>query len=127
MEASKGTRFGNYLLDMIFLYALSFVGGLILGASGGYAGRSNNVFLSYLIGFAIVFGYYAVLEGFTGRTIGKFITRTKVVDENGEKPDFNTILIRSLCRLIPFEQFSFLGSDSYGWHDKFSKTRVVKA
>lgn len=132
VEADKGTRFGNYLIDMIFVYICSFVVGLIIGASashsyGGYAGRSNNSLVFYLIGFLIVFSYYTLMEGLTGRTIAKYITRTKVVDENGEKPDLNTILIRSLCRLIPFEQFSFLASGYSGWHDKFSKTRVVKA
>jgi uncharacterized RDD family membrane protein YckC len=58
------------------------------------------------------------------RTVGKFITQTIVVDEHGEKPHHETILIRSLCRLIPFNPFSvlFLGR---GWHDSISKTYVV--
>ncbi|MBC8643239.1 RDD family protein [Flavobacterium lindanitolerans] len=59
------------------------------------------------------------------RTIGKFITKTVVVNINGEKPDTQEILVRSLCRLIPFETFSFLGAPNKGWHDSISKTYVV--
>ena len=66
-----------------------------------------------------------ILEGLTQRTIGKLITRTKVVMENGEKPSSEAIIIRSLCRMIPFDAFSFLGDPSRGWHDTISKTYVV--
>ena len=70
--------------------------------------------------------YYTTLEYTTGRTIAKHITKTKVVDENGKKPNFQAILIRSLCRFIPFEPLSFLGEDKRGWHDKLSKTKVIE-
>jgi hypothetical protein len=42
------------------------------------------------------------------------------------RPPFGTMVLRSLCRLIPFEPFSFLGSDARGWHDSITKTRVVR-
>jgi uncharacterized RDD family membrane protein YckC len=45
--------------------------------------------------------------------------------EDGSKPDFGTTLKRTLCRIIPFEQFSFLGSQSRGWHDSICGTYVV--
>jgi uncharacterized RDD family membrane protein YckC len=57
--------------------------------------------------------------------VGKWITQTIVVDENGEKPNSETILVRSLCRLIPFNAISFLGISGRGWHDTISKTYVV--
>ena len=39
---------------------------------------------------------------------------------------FNDILVRTFCRYIPFEAFTFLGNKSpIGWHDKLSKTIVV--
>jgi hypothetical protein len=49
-----------------------------------------------------------------------------VVDENGNKPEYQTIMIRSLCRLIPFDALSFLGATSRGWHDSISRTYVVQ-
>ncbi|MBI9060916.1 MAG: RDD family protein [Marinilabiliaceae bacterium] len=71
--------------------------------------------------------FYIIFESLTGRSPGKFLTNTKVVDVNGNKPDFTTVLRRSLCRVVPFEEFSFFGGIDKGWHDKWSKTKVVKA
>jgi uncharacterized RDD family membrane protein YckC len=46
---------------------------------------------------------------FKGRTIGKLITGTKAVNEDGTEMSPKTIVIRSLIRMIPFELFSALG------------------
>ena len=82
--------------------------------------------LEYFIGFVLGTIYYSIFEGLTGRSVGKLITKTKVVNEEGEKASFDSIIRRSLCRYIPFEALSFLGSDAIGWHDTLSKTRVVE-
>ena len=65
------------------------------------------------------------MEATTSRTIGKYITNTIVVENNGEKPKLNTIALRSLCRLIPFDFISYLGTPCRGWHDSLSGTYVV--
>ena len=131
--ASKGERFANYLIDLIFLLIFSFLFGIILGIvlviispSSLSIFEQDNLLINYLLRFIPGMLYYSILEATTGKTIAKFITETKVVNEEGKKPDLGTILLRSLCRFIPFEQFSFLGSDNSGWHDKLSKTRVIK-
>ena len=85
-----------------------------------------NRLIDYTLAVITGLIYFSVLEASTGRTIAKYITKTKVVNEKGEKPDFGTALVRSLARFIPFEAFSFLGSGT-GWHDKFSNTRVIEA
>ncbi|WP_442264593.1 RDD family protein [Tenacibaculum sp. ZS6-P6] len=131
----KGTRLANYLLDLIFIYILGYLIGLMIGPllvnfapDLIYSTNTGKILLfEYLLGAFINMIYYVSFEASSGRTIGKYITKTKVVTLDGEKPDFNVILIRSLCRLIPFEGFSFLGDDDSGWHDTFSKTKVVKA
>ena len=130
--ASKGKRFANYILDSIFFLIISYIVGVILGImflllspESFYIFEEGNILFNYLFGFILSMMYYTTLEALTGRTIAKYITRTKVVKENGEKPDFRTIVIRSLCRFIPFEAFSFLGSESYGWHDSISHTIVI--
>ena len=81
--------------------------------------------MSYLSGIVLYILYYSLFEGLTGRTLAKFITRTKVVDKDGEKPDFRKILIRTITRLVPFEWLSFMGEGT-GWHDTWSKTIVVE-
>lgn len=131
--ASQGTRFANYLLDRIFILIISFFLGFIFTLlltiispnSAGYFEQMGKL-EEFVWGFIIGMFYYSFFEALTGRSIAKFITGTKVVDENGNKPTFDTILLRSLCRYIPFNAFSFLGSDAIGWHDSFSKTRVIK-
>lgn len=60
---------------------------------------------------------------FNGQSVGKFITKTKVVSENGHIPTYKTLAIRNMLRLVPFDQFSFFGD--LGWYDKWSNTRVV--
>lgn len=130
--ATQGQRFANYLIDYIFLIGLGALIGAAVGLLLGHwapeyldSFYDTNRLIDYLYGFIIGTIYYSFFEGFTGRSIGKFFTKTKVVTEDGEKPDFGTIVVRSMCRYIPFNQFSFLSSKETGWHDKFSNTRVV--
>lgn len=132
MHASKGKRFLNYLLDMIALYIttllLSIITVVIAGIfnlDGVIAWMMNiSTLQSYSIGFCMVLLYYGILETTSCRTFGKLITGTKVVmAQDGTKPTPEVILKRSLCRLIPFEAFSFFGET--GWHDSISRTVVV--
>ncbi len=131
--ASQGKRFANYLLDTVFVIITSVVMGGVLGIFLGLFApdllpyfEEDHKWLNYLLGFLSGMIYYTLFEFLAGRTVAKFITNTKVVTLKGKKPEFETILIRSLCRYIPFEQFSFLGSDGTGLHDSISKTKVVE-
>ncbi|ABW33195.1 RDD family protein [Acaryochloris marina] len=121
--APKGKRLTNLILDYIFFFLFAFIVGLLFGIMG-----LEEVILNMndvLLGLILYTTYYVSLECLFGKTIAKFITKTKVVTISGKKPGFSSIFVRTLCRLIPFEAFSFLGDDLYGWHDSFSKTRVV--
>lgn len=84
---------------------------------------------SLAIDFSFVilfFLYYFINELLFKTTIGKLITRTKLVSINNSKLGLKTIFVRSLSRLIPFEQLSFLSSLPVGIHDSLSNTRVIK-
>ena len=87
----------------------------------------NNQIAQYTFVTCITLFYYNFFEILFARTIGKFITQTVVVMVNGKRPQHETILIRSLCRLIPLNAISFLGITQRGWHDSISKTYVVRA
>ena len=117
-SAGKGIRFVNRLIDISIIVVLLVVLGVIF---------IENQVLVYAVNYLFIVFYYTLFEATTGRSPAKFITGTKVVDMNGNKPDLSTILTRSFCRLVPFDIFSFLGETDKGWHDKWSKTRVVKA
>jgi uncharacterized RDD family membrane protein YckC len=80
-----------------------------------------------LLGLLTVLFYYIGMESLFGKTFGKFITRTRVVNSAGGPPSFGQVVGRSLARFIPFEAFSFFGGKGHpvGWHDSLSNTRVV--
>ena len=134
--ASTGKRFLNYILDMVFMMIFTYILCLFIFIILALIDRSvfysilsvlrdgDNPF-RYFIGFIFMMIYYVGFEASTGRTLAKYITKTKVVTEMGEKPGFNAIIIRSLCRFIPFEPFVFLFGDASGWHDTISKTKVI--
>lgn len=129
--AGSGKRFLNFILDTVFYYIFCLVLGFVLGIMlvilpewQSFIDFENKL-VAYAFAIIAWFLYFAVQESMTGRTVAKFITRTKVVNQNGEIPGFYTILLRTVCRLIPFDSFSYLG-DGPGWHDELSKTSVVE-
>lgn len=70
--------------------------------------------------------YYFIWEKLTGRTITKFITRTRVIAMDGTKPSTKAIFIRSIVRLISIPFLYLLsGSKLRALHDTLSKTLVV--
>ena len=123
--ASTGQRFGNYLLDLICIYTGSIVVGgiLYLIGLGDLIERINGT----LFGFIFLLLYYIPQEALLGWSLGKLITGTRVVREDGTPITFGQALGRALCRFIPFEAFSFLGGNGkpVGWHDTISGTRVI--
>jgi uncharacterized RDD family membrane protein YckC len=121
-EASRGQRFANYLIDQVVFLALAFLLGILL-AIFNLVDQLNDLEIN-IIALLILYVYYAVMESAFGQTVGKLITGTIVVDLEGNRPSTKTILIRSLCRFIPFEPFSYL-SDGPGWHDMLAKTKVI--
>lgn len=131
--ATQGQRISNYLIDLVIQYIIAILLGVLAVLISELLGMYSFVdwienmgrIEGYLLGFFILVIYYGTFEILLSRTIGKFITKTIVVLEDGSKPDAGTILKRTFCRLIPFEQFSFLGGYSRGWHDSISDTYVV--
>ena len=71
----------------------------------------------------LTFVYYFIFEYYLQRTPGKLLMRTRVEREDGGKPTWGNIFIRTLVRFLPFEIFSGPGQ---WWHDSWSKTQVVK-
>ena len=129
--ASGGLRFANHIIDFIGYFLFSILIGIFLGIISLITGldiswlENMGTISEYFFAFVIMSSYYIFFESIFNQTPGKMITKTKVVTEKGEKPTFENILTRTLCRFIPFEAFSFLGADAIGWHDSLSKTRVI--
>ncbi len=139
--ASKGQRFANYILDILFINILAFLVslgvGMVAGVFAVMLGKADVLRAvlqdtvlspggSFLISCFNVFCYFFVCEALWGRTLAKLITGTRVVSMRGTKPTFDAIGIRTLLRFVPFEPLSFLGKGPGGWHDTWSGTVVVR-
>lgn len=124
--ASKGIRFANFIIDYIVLLVIMVMIValfMVFGMESALAVLDIPI-VGNLIGILIYFTFIFVQEAaFKGRSIGKFITGTQAVMLDGSEATLNAIFIRSISRCVPFEVFSFFGTT--GWHDAWSKTRVV--
>jgi uncharacterized RDD family membrane protein YckC len=129
-NASTIKRFINWIIDSLVIGAL-WLGLFILTgkliAKYGVpdwieVGKNYDLSLTLLFTFL---PYYLIFEGVFKTTLGKLITRTKIVRLDGNNIKFHNGLARTLCRLIPLEPFSYLFKKEFGWHDSITDTRVV--
>ena len=119
-------RFANFIIDRIASYVIAMLLGAFIAIVNMELLESISDFADTLLTLLIYVLYYIVLEYHFQITLGKLITGTVVVDLEGNKPTLKAIVGRSFSRIVPFEAFSFLGTEASGWHDTWSKTRVVK-
>jgi uncharacterized RDD family membrane protein YckC len=137
--ADKGLRFANYLIDQIVMVVLINIilvmWTAIAKTTGGaspetYLGSDTNLNMHFLlvrvvVSLVITIMYYTICEAaMNGRTLGKLVTGTIAVTQDGSPFTFKHALLRSLCRAIPFELLSTFGY--LPWHDSLSNTVVVK-
>ncbi len=121
--ASVDKRFINMIVDGIGYTLLTVI---VLAIS------SATEMLSWIeslddtvFGVIVMMIYFIPQEMIWGRSLGKLVTGTKVIAEDGTCPSIGQIFGRTLVRFIPFEAFSFLSGNPRGWHDRWSKTKVV--
>lgn len=118
----------NYLLDLVFflLLGLAYRYVRFIFSDAALLDFNEEMFtVRPVLSIPIAIIYYSFFESITGRTPAKYITKTKVVDVNGTKPSLKSIVLKSACRFIPLNPFTFLFLE-VGLHDKISKTRVVR-
>ena len=132
LYASSGQRFLNLIVDTVVYYLITFAVLFLIGVVAAilqldgvmqWLGNMGDADV-YLIFIPVYLLYFVVMETFTSRTVGKFLTKTIVVMEDGSKPSAGTIWKRTFCRLIPFEPLSCMASR--GWHDTIPDVYVVK-
>ena len=115
----KTLRFVNFLLDSGIFFMLLVL--FILAFRSRIA--SENI---KWISCTLYFLYYFLFEYFNGQTIGKMITKTKVVSFSKNNNLFIIrLFIRALMRFIPIDIISYLFTYR-GLHDLISMTTVIK-
>jgi len=123
-QVDKGIRAGNFIIDILVLAVIIVLAAYLISLVYPQIVDSNSPAFDVLAS-TMFFLYYFLLEFFTGKTIGKMLTKTVVVDKKGNKPKILNLIARSLIRLIPIEGFSFIFGPT-GLHDLISGTRVIK-
>ena len=140
--ASTGQRFLNFLIDNILMrFGLSILTGIGVGIILAFLfpeymirisenpDTTTNLdlfLLAYAIGIVNYLLYYTICEkAFKGYTLGKLITGTRAIREDGGELTFKDAFLRSLSRLVPFEVFSGFGG--HPWHDTWTKTMVIRS
>ncbi len=125
-----GIRFVSLVIDSLIISAIFGALATILGAGMMRHGTWSVGILS----FAFYIAYYTYLEGTRGQTIGKMITKIKVVREDGTPIDMEQAFKRNILRVID-GLFVYLIGAILIWRsdkqqrqgDTVAKTVVVKA
>lgn len=126
VPASKEKRLANFVLDYIGIIFFVAIFYLLIEGLGYQVNTSEDPLQERIQGMIFYITYYLLVEGITGgQTLGKMVTKTRVVTQMGHPPEVMDIIARSFLRLVPFEPFSFLGHQPSGWHDRWSKTMVI--
>lgn len=116
---SGGHRFVHYLLDLLFLFPFMF--SMVAYTELRSLGYELTIIANILY-YGAYFIYSFFSEAIFRQTFGKIATNSCVVS-NGIPLTTGRIFIRTLCRYIPFDAFSFLWGGN--WHDSVSSTAVV--
>lgn len=131
--ATTWQRLANFLIDTLFvwiaevliilviaMFSTSFREIIVNPESDG-----STKLINYVVSISLYIIIYSLIEGSTkGRSLGKLITKTVVIKEDGSNITFKEAFLRSLVRMVPFNQLS--GFSGYPWHDKWTKTYVIK-
>src|SRR5690606_9606783 len=81
--ATSGWRFLNFLIDNVGQIAFAFLIGLSIYFAGlGFWYEALSAGQRFLLDIGIFIVYFASQEALWGRTLGKLITRTRVVTEH---------------------------------------------
>jgi uncharacterized RDD family membrane protein YckC len=109
---------------LIATFIYSFITGTDFLTNTEKVSEMNPLLDRVITSICFAFFMFLIEFGTKGRSLGKLITGTIVVNENGGLPITQDFLKRNFSRIVPFDALSFLGSR--GWHDSWSDTRVVK-
>jgi len=126
-------------IRLVSLVIDSIIFGLIFGALeniSGAGGMQRDMFPWYwgVLYFVIYIAYFTLLEGSKGQTVGKMITKIKVVREDGSPIDMSQAFTRNILRIID-GLFAYLIGAILIWRsdkqqrlgDSMARTVVVKA
>lgn len=110
----KSIRLTNFLVDIFIIYIVAIIIDILL--------ILGDIYFSSV--YAVMFLYYLGLETYNGQTIGKRLTKTRVVNNNGTRPNFLKIFIRTVSRFFLLDAISYMFGFERGFHDQISSTTL---
>lgn len=110
----KSIRLTNFLVDIFIIYIVAIIIDILL--------ILGDIYFSSV--YAVMFLYYLGLESYNGQTIGKLLTKTRVVNNNGTRPNFLKIFIRTVSRFFLLDAISYMFGFERGFHDQISSTTL---
>ena len=95
---SVGIRMVAQVVDFVALFVVGYLIAMTSGgtSSSGFSLSGGPAFLW----FAVSMGYFIVLEGTNGQTVGKRLTGIVVRTESGESITVTDSLVRNLLRVV---------------------------
>lgn len=128
--AGHGRRLANYVIDLISFYivliAVTVPITIVYPDLLDYADSPGGNLLDRLFAMLAYGIYMGVVEAvFKGKSLGKLITGTRAVNEDGTEISAKTAFLRGLSRAVPFNAFSAFGAWCHPWHDRWTDTYVV--
>ncbi|MGN6420175.1 MAG: RDD family protein [Pseudobacter sp.] len=132
-RASTGQRFANYVIDLIVFYLIAIVVIVFLAALSpdmfaSLDDESTGANLVDRLLSLILYGLFmSVVEAaLKGKSVGKYITKTRAVNLDGTPISTSTAFGRGFSRAVPFCVFSAFGEVCNPWQDRWTNTMVIK-
>lgn len=134
VQASHGKRFVNYLVDII---AFEIFCAILLSIAANFypplqdwllktVNAGSFTYVEQLLIIVCYGTYMFIIEAiFKGKSLGKLITGTRAVRQDGSLITVRNAQLRGLFRMIPFHPLSALTMPCYPWHDRWTKTFVI--
>lgn len=132
--ASRGRRLAGFAIDNAACRALDFAlltAFIVVRIATGR--RELDETTRLVVGAIVLFGpllsplpYYFALEGWFGATLGKRLTRTRVLRADGGAPTLGQVTVRTFARWIPLEPLAILRANRECLHDSLSGTKVIR-
>ncbi len=124
--ATRAARMMHFTIDFVVLFGLNtLIWGAAMKREMPVGDPADNSM--FAIWSALLASYYILCEWTFGRTLGKWIVGSRVVNMSGGRPSLLQILARTFVRILPFEPLSVLVSPAaVGWRDRLSATRTIR-
>ena len=131
-RASTLKRLANYIIDIIVFYIFLFILAIVVGIFAPtlldqfIANDNGYALLDRIITIFIYAIFMSLVESIlNGKSVGKYITKTRAVNLDGSKISASTAFARGLSRAVPFCAFSAFGHPCNPWQDRWTNTKVI--